>query len=240
MIRLVALILLLLCSCGKKDRARDTLDQARRLTSQGKFEEALQHHIWFHNHALEVDSSYYGVRLSFALGDWVELGKKYPPALETLRRIRDEKTSRLLAGRADRNLFHDVESINDHLNEAGATAQLFRKIQESNRDFATSIYSLAEEALLGAGEYALAKRYLGDPTTRFDAAKRQFEEGLRYAKSSPRGDASRRAYESIFTDKTIRIIKILDKSGDQDQARSIQAKALVALNNPRIREAISH
>jgi hypothetical protein len=51
--------------------------------------------------------------LSFAHSDWVELGKVYPKAFHTLRRIRDEKTSRLLAGQADRHLFHDIESINE-------------------------------------------------------------------------------------------------------------------------------
>jgi tetratricopeptide (TPR) repeat protein len=189
---------------------------------------------------LEVDPAYYGVRLSFALADWVELGKKYPPALTALRKIRDEKTSRLVAGHAERNLFHDVESINDYLNESAATVQLFKKIEAAQPDFAASIYDLADEALIAAGEYALAKRYLGDPMIRFDTAKHHFEDGMRYAKSSQGGDAPCRAAESIFSKKIVRIIEVLDKSGDQEQARAIQSKALVVLDNPTIRDAISH
>ncbi len=211
-----------MCSCGQKDQAEDALDQARRLASEGKFEEALQKHIWFHNHALEVDPAYYGVRLSFALRDWVELGKKYPAALTALRKIRDEKTSRLVTGQADRNLFHDVESINEYLDESAATVELFKKIEVAQPDFAASVYDLADKALIATGEYA-----------------RQFEDGMRYAKTSQKDDASRRAFERIFTDRVVRIIRVLDKSGDQDQAREIQSKALVVLDNSTIRNAIS-
>ncbi len=236
---LTFLILVTMCSCGQKDQAEDALDQARRLASEGKFEEALQKHIWFHNHALEVDPAYYGVRLSFALRDWVELGKKYPAALTALRKIRDEKTSRLVTGQADRNLFHDVESINEYLDESAATVELFKKIEVAQPDFAASVYDLADKALIATGEYALAKRYLGNPITRFETAKRQFEDGMRYAKTSQKDDASRRAFERIFTDRVVRIIRVLDKSGDQDQAREIQSKALVVLDNSTIRNAIS-
>ena len=75
--------------------------------------------------------------------------------------------------------------------------------------------------------------------TRFETAKRQFEDGMRYAKTSQKEDASRRAFENIFTDRVVRIIKVLDKSGDHDQAREIRSKALVILDNPTIRNAIS-
>src|SRR6185503_2215938 len=111
------------------DEAQEALNEARQFAEDGKFEEALDRHVWFHEHALEVRPSYYGVRLSYALSDWAELGKVYPKALETLKGIRDEKASRLLTGQTDRHLFHDVESINDHLNESVATVELFKAIQ---------------------------------------------------------------------------------------------------------------
>jgi tetratricopeptide (TPR) repeat protein len=237
--RALLLLLLVMCSCDAKDQAESALDEARRLAAQGKFQEALEKHVWFHDHALEVRPSYYGVRLSYALSDWVELGKKYPKALETLKGIRDKKTSRLLAGEADRALFHDVESINDHLGESKATVDLFRKIEVARPGFAASVYDLADEALIAAGEYGLAKKYLGDPMTRLAKAKRRFDEGIQYAKMSRSGDASRQAFESIFTDDIVRIITVLDKTGDSDKAREIQSKALAVLESPAIRNAIN-
>jgi hypothetical protein len=77
---LLLLLLMTMCSCGSKDRTGDPLDDARRLAADGKFEQALQKRIWLHDHVLETHPNYYGVRLSFALAEWVELGKEYPKA----------------------------------------------------------------------------------------------------------------------------------------------------------------
>ncbi len=228
-----------MCSCSAKDEAEDALSAARRLAAEGEFERALEKHVWFHNHGLEADPSYYGVRLSFALSDWIELGKKYPQALVTLKSIRDEKTSRLLLGETNRALFHDVESINDHLGESEATVDLFKKLEAAQSEFAASIYDLADESLIAAREYGLARKYLGDPMSRLTKAKRRFDEGMQYAKTSRSGDASRKAFESIFTDEVVRIVTVLDKTGDSDRAREIQSKALAVLESPAIRNAIN-
>ena len=237
---LTFLILVGLCACSPKDVASDPLDQARQLASQEKYEEALQKHVWIHNHSLEANPAYYGVRLSFALSDWIELGNKYPKALATLKSIRDEKTARLLAGDGDRGLFHDLESINDHFKESRATVDLFKKLDSAQPEFAASVYDLADEALITAGEYGLAKEYLGDPMDRFATAKQRFDDGMEYAKSSRNGDASRRAFESIFTDEIIRLITVLDNTGDSDMAREIQSNALAVLESSAIRDAIKN
>jgi tetratricopeptide (TPR) repeat protein len=231
-----------MCSCAPntpKDAAEAALNAARRLAAEGNYEQALEKHIWFHNHALEVRPSYYGVRLSYALSDWIELGNKYPKALATLKAIRDEKTARLLTGEADRGLFHDVESINDHLKESRATVELFKKLDGAQPEFAASVYDIADEALIAAGEYGLAKKYLGDPMERFATAKQRFDEGMDYAKSSRSRDASRTAFEHIFTEDIVRIITVLDKAGDSAMAREVQSNALVVLDSPAIKNAMN-
>jgi hypothetical protein len=238
------LLVLALCSCEPKDQARtsvnDPLDEARHLAEEGKYQEALEKHVWLHDHVLESRPAYYGVRLSYALDDWVELGKKYPKALETLKNIRDKKTSRLLAGENDRDLFIDVEAINAHVGESNATVRLFKQIEASHPDFAASIYEVAEEDLVGAQEYALARKYLGEPLTRFAQARQNFDHGMQFANThSKNRDASRQAFENIFSEKVVRIITVLDKAGDRDQARAIQTNALAVLDIPQIRNAIS-
>jgi hypothetical protein len=102
---LILILLLSLCSCNTQDDAERALADARRLAKQGDYEGALAKHVWFHDHALSVRPSYYGVRLSYALSDWIELGKKYPKARQTLESVRDAKTSKLLAGDAIANCF---------------------------------------------------------------------------------------------------------------------------------------
>src|SRR5213078_5135076 len=84
------------------------LKQAVAASRAGRYEEALRGYIWFHEHALEHDRAFYGVRLSFALAYWMELALAYPPALAALQAVRDQKIELLRTGRGDREAFHDV------------------------------------------------------------------------------------------------------------------------------------
>jgi hypothetical protein len=109
-------------------RVETSRKRVRAYIAEQRYEDALAEVVWFHENALRFDESYYGVRLSFALRDWMQLGKDYPPALEKLRAIRDEKEGELRAGERKRDTFHDVEAINRHLNEVGRTATLFKEL----------------------------------------------------------------------------------------------------------------
>jgi tetratricopeptide (TPR) repeat protein len=223
-----------------KDKADAALEAAKSLASQGKFDAALKKHVWFHDHALGVDEAYYGVRLSFALADWIDLAHKYPPALAALRKIRDTKTNRLLKGKKDYALFHDVQSINEELKEPEATVALFKRIDKMNPRFASAIYGLADGDLIAHREYALARKHLGDPAVRFAVVRRNFEWGMSFAKDSCCKEASERAEKANFTDDAVRIITVLDKAGEHRTAKRIQTEALALLNAPAIRKAIGN
>ena len=103
------------------------LDAAIELSKAGRHAEALAEFVWFHNHALEHDSAFYGVRLSYALDAWMELALTYTPAREALVRTRDAKVGKLLAGAEEWSTFHDVVAINEHLGEPRATYALFAR-----------------------------------------------------------------------------------------------------------------
>jgi hypothetical protein len=225
-------------ACNANNAATQALEAARELAKQGNYEAALEKHVWFHDNALKIQPSYYGVRLSFALGDWVDLGNVYPKALQKLRSIRDQKTNLLLAGNTDRPLFHDVRSINDFLKDSSATVDLFKRIESANSDFASNIYDLADKALLEAREYALARKYLGDPEKRFATAQRYFEEGIEFAKTSIAPDPARRATEQIFSEDVCLLIRILHHTGDAEVAARIQQAALEMFDDDKIRNAL--
>jgi len=229
-----------LCSCGENHNPGTALNDAKRLAAKGDYEGALAKHIWFHDNVLAINPNYYGVRLSFALDDWLKLGQQYPKALQKLKNIRDEKTSRLIAGEVNRELFHDVQAINEHLDESQATVELFKRIEATNPAFAARIYDSAEEALLQAKEYGLAKKYLRDPMERLSIAKRNLESGMQFAKTSQNGESSRRAFESIFTQTVLRIIIILRETGDKELAKSIQTEALKTYDTASLRDALNH
>jgi len=246
----------LLCSCSEKKPAAvvappeapkvaraplaDPFQEATELIREERYEEALQKHIWIHDHVLEERPSYAGVRLSFALAQWADLGRKYPKALVALKEIRDKKTARLLAGENNASLFQDVKAINGYLGDTRATVDLFKQIDSLQPAFATTVYGQAEGPLVDLEEFILARKYMGDPEIRFAKAKSNYDRGIDFAAKRASGESSRRAFESIFTDNVVQILLVLDRTGDKVSARNIQTEALAVLDNSKIRGAIAN
>lgn len=143
--------------------AQSRLDAATELAADGRFEEALREFQWFHDHALDEDPTLYGVRLSYALGAWVDLGMDYPPALEALAAVRERDAARLLAGKGNRGLFHDVVAIDDELGESTRTHALCVQLEQADPALMLECASIALPAVIAAGDHALAERLLPDP-----------------------------------------------------------------------------
>src|SRR5688572_26854027 len=101
---IVSLFLVTTLSGPTAYSAEDGLERARRFAERGKYEEALREHIDFHDNILKTHPAMYGVRLSFALSAWIDLGQEYPKALTALKDIRDQKTDRLVKGEMNREI----------------------------------------------------------------------------------------------------------------------------------------
>jgi hypothetical protein len=232
-------LIITMSSCKPEDNARTALDEAQGLADKGDYAGALEKHVWFHDHALEANPALYGVRLSFALSYWIELGKKYPPALQTLKKIRDQKTARIIGGEDNREVFHDVVAINEYLVETQATSELFKGIDNSNPQFASKVADLADKALIQSKDYALARKYLGDPMAHLATAKRNFGEGIEFANSSAKHPATtREVTTNLFVEHVMEIITVLRETGDKELARKVQTEALKTTDNPTIRDSL--
>ncbi len=154
--------------------ARERLRAGRAAARAGRHEEALREFAWFHEHALDDAPSLYGVRLSFALYDWIQLGNAYPPARAALDAVRAGKARALLDGAADFALFHDVAAIDGMLGTPGATSALYAALAERDPAFAHTVAAVALPVLVQAGDHALAERLRPDPA----AMLRERAEGL--------------------------------------------------------------
>ena len=150
------------------------LTEARADVRAKEYKTALAKHIWYHENALKIQPSQRGVRLSYAINDWVKLGEKYPPALKKLREIRDESTQRVIADDDKReeivvdaktklltfrDLFHDIESINEELDENQKTVETFKTLEQNQPEKARMVYGLAQKALVLSKEYEICLLY---------------------------------------------------------------------------------
>lgn len=127
-----------------------------------RYEHALAKHVWFHEHALEYDKGQTGVRLSFALMYWLQLGEAYPPALAKLKDIREETRQRL-EPKQSREIkfedFHDLASINRELGDFEMTAAAFKLLDEKDPKMAARVYRIAQPALIRTKQYKLCGKY---------------------------------------------------------------------------------
>ena len=119
-------------------------------------------------------------------------------------------------------------TIHQHISQR---PQCSRSPQAVNRD--------AIDDAITKANFPAAKSLLGNPDARFLKAKQNFLLGIRHAATSSMGQASSNAVESIFTDEVLRIIIVLDKTGDRQKAKEIQSEALGLLNSTNIANAIT-
>lgn len=161
--------------------AHDRLRRARTLGLNGHFEEALAEFEWFHDNSLFEDPSLRGVRLSFALSYWAELGEQYPPALKALIELRDRDVAKLLAQPLDHKLFSDIAAINRYLNDEKATYQLFLSLHENTPNFAIDCFDSAVDAIVAARDFRLARSYIPAPEAALSVLLRDFNDAIKNA-----------------------------------------------------------
>jgi len=204
---------------------REILNEARSDAHYGRYNEAMKKHIWFHENALKYDRSFYGVRLSFALGYWHELGNAYPPALEALKKARDAAESSVRSGTNFYDSFNDYESINKELNENNKTVELFLWLNKKHPDKARKVYQIAEPALIKAKEYKLCGKYI-DPENAYLREVRHFHSLLAFSKEYKDPDTARDAYVS-FANKVSILVAILVLNDRKSEAEETAEMALL-------------
>jgi hypothetical protein len=126
----------------------------------GHPEIALAKFLWFHENATSYEPSLSAVRVSFALGYWMDLASSYRPALDAFVRVRDETESAFRKNWTDFNRFKDVASMNARLGERERTATLFLAVASQDHGAAADLYRVAERHLISAGAYRACAPFL--------------------------------------------------------------------------------
>ncbi|AKH20886.1 hypothetical protein [Sedimenticola thiotaurini] len=217
---------------------RKILDEAREDARAGRYEDALLKHLWFHNNALKYDRAFYGVRLSFALSDWQELGHKYPEAMHSLEATRDMAGANVRSSVNYYDSFNDYKSINEKLGEEEKTIQLFRWLDKNRQDRAKKVYRLAQSSLVRAKEYELCSKYI-DPENSYLRYVRYFRSGLEFSKQSPfQAKAESFAYTS-FSNDVATLVALLARGGRKAEAEEVAEMAMLEWDDANFSSALS-
>ena len=216
---------------GEKPDLNKIRFEADNLMKQGRYEEALQRHLWYFNHALVCGESD-AVRLSFGLSGWGELARRYPKAREALMEVRDRDAQTFSSGGGYSDLFSEVHSINRELRDDEATVALFKSFRQKDPALAGQCYFYAEALLAGQGEYVLCSSYINNPQARFQTIRECWDV------EKNRKEMQEHAVNR-FVKSTRQLIEILVGAGRKAEAEKIRAEAVALLDDARLKSALS-
>ena len=224
---LIPLIIALAVGNIQAEDMQKYLQETVQIAKEGNYEEALERHVWFHNHALEHQPSMTGVRLSFALMYWTELGRKYPPALEKLKEIRNEKEKTLVDGEGSFELFHDVSGINRALKEDERTIGLFKKVESTNPEQIDRLWIVAKDLAFDQKEYDLINRHIKDVEQEYRNAYSDYLRDYNMFKN----DEHIKWVRDSFQKETNQLALLAEFNGDDAVAERIRKRAAEVLKS---------
>jgi len=226
---------------GEKPNLTEILQEARTLAEDGRHEEALQRHIWYHNHSLELDDAQAGVRLSYALADWMKLARHYPKAREALVEITDRAAQKFAGGEGHYALFAEVSAINAQLGRQKETLALFDSIQSRDHKLARQCYLTVEDMLVEKGDYALCESFIPDFQKRFETIRTVRERTLQLMDRTPEANRSslRQHAQQTFIKDTRKLVEILVGVSRNTEASAIRDQAVAVLDVPELRSAVT-
>lgn len=202
------------------------LQEAHADTQNARYDVALAKHLWFHENALALQPSLSGVRLSFALSYWLELGESYPPALATMKQIRDETEERIRDEdqvRVRFRDFHEFAALNQTLREEQRTAAIFQWLAETNEQDARRMYGVAQPALIKQKAYELCGKYL-DPERDLTRIGENYKSGLKLA-DARFGEQHREFTEKKFLNAATTLVALLVQNDRKAEAEEVAKTA---------------
>jgi hypothetical protein len=217
--------------------ATKALREARQLVKSEQYAAALEKYIWFHDHALDFDRALVGVRLSYAISEWVDLGEVYPPARSALESVRDAKAELLAQGTYDVSLFHDVASINRAFGQLDRTSDLFKSIANADRDVAAKCFNFALESLVRMKEFDLARSFISDPIKEID----HFARPLKFASQQTQSVSPEMMQETlvrIYVKKVNLLLQIFTGMGDEEASNKLRHYAVECVTDTQLRDNI--
>jgi hypothetical protein len=216
--------------------AQEVLRQARQLVKSYEYAAALEKYLWFHDHALDTDRRLSGVRLSYAIAEWVDLAEVYLPARRALETVRNTKAESLTQCSQDVNLFHDVAAIDRAFGQVERTRDLFRTISEIDRAFAGKCFHIALESLVHTKEFGVARGFLRNPQIDIDQFAIPFKFAQQYTGQSP--EMLQEAVERIYIKKVSLILQVFVGVGEDDMANDLRHYAVECIPDAQLRDRI--
>jgi hypothetical protein len=218
------------------------LNEADADARAGQYTNALAKYVWFYQNALKYDPDMRGVRVSFALSSWAQLGESYPPALEQLKAVRDEAAKNVRQGKDSMNAFQDFVAINFTLKDDGNTSDLFTWLDDNKPDVAKEVFDRTQNWLLPAlvktKNYSVCGKYI-DPNTSFRQILQLYRTMMEQVNQGRVGNEIKNFANQNFINKTTTLIAILVIDNRKTDVQQIVDKISKESDLPEFKEQIN-
>lgn len=148
----------------------EVLKEARYALKQKEYATALEKYQWFYDNSLKIKESFYGVRLSYCLADWAQLGKAYPPAMDALL-IEKNKSLDSFKKTYSRVSFHEYSSIAEYLDHQEEVFNQFLFLCESKKEITHNLFRFVYDYCANNHMWSICREYMG-------SGKEQYEESI--------------------------------------------------------------
>ena len=223
-------------SAADSTELQAALTAAQQLAKDGKFAEALDKHVWYHENSRNTcNTSQIGVRLSFAMADWKKLADQFPPAKEKLFQLRDKAEQAVLAGHGGFTEFTEIAAIDRIYDQEKKSYELFRKLAEVSPATAKKCYFGAQDLLMKQKDYALCAKFAPEPNQEYSAWELAWK---RTAQSAGKNQPVEDSIRQMCLRKFRQLIEVLIGSGQVEKAVEIQKRALDLTQDKSLETAV--
>ncbi len=199
----------------------DILEEARTAFSEYNYELSLEKYAWFFDNAIKIKKSYYGVRLSYCLIEWAELGEKYPKAKKALIKKKDESL-RLFNESMLPAAFHEYESICDALNCQNEPVDVFHEVAKIDNELSKKLFVFVYEQIARNEEWSICREYLGNGYAQYKEVLELFDACIDGAnrKGGEQGESIKSNSIQRTVEELIWIIKMQKYAKADDEVES--------------------
>jgi hypothetical protein len=212
----------------------DYLQKINKMVADKQYSQALDAYKYFFEES-KNSSGMGGVRVSFALSSWAELGKVYPPAYDALVKMSNDRKTTILAGKGTFNLFQEYESINSYINKNNETLETFLFVHKNFPSQAPDFYVVSRELIIEAKQYDLVKIYTEDLIYAFESLRNRREYDLSQFRKDPKA-YSLEYINSELESKTKKLINLANQIGMTEEATEIKNRYSVYINGNLLRK----
>lgn len=173
-----------------------SLREARSAFKEKNYSLSLKKYQWFYENSIKIDQSFYGVRLSYCLGEWAELGKVFPPAQVALVKLKNN-TLATFKDTYSKSSFHEYSSISGYLNNSIEVYQEFLIIHKSDKELAKCLFTYVYKYCAENGHWDICYEYFESGYNTYDSTLEMFDHLIKFSNTKQSTSIKKDAIETI-------------------------------------------